>query len=172
MQVNDPISGTYAIKKAKEKAGKLFNFLNLDEQKRARELFFAKRDNQLFKEGSYCMCDIEFSKKIIKGASGKRALICQIKDIDFRQEPPLFILQSAFEKKLLPIKYYQSQLKPLFGDPSKIDSKFKKIVAQRESRNSALEVKVNQLDGTQKWVRIASITTIDMIIFNFDSSLK
>ena len=98
------------------------------------------------------MVDVEFSRKFLKGSNAKRGLICQIKDIDFREEPPFFTVQSAFEKKVLPIKLYKSQIKPLEGDPNLIDKKFKKITAQRASKNSLLEVKVIQGDGSQKWV--------------------
>ena len=97
------------------------------------------------------MTDIEFSKKILKGSNAKRALICKIENIDFSQEPPLFTVKSVFEDKTLPIKLYQSQIKPFLGDPAKIDQKFKEILDQRESKNSMLEVKILD-DGVKKWV--------------------
>ena len=137
--------------KAREAYGQPLVIFNEAQQKKIREDFFSIKNNQLFKEGSYCMTDIEFSKKILKGSNAKRALICKIENIDFSQEPPLFTVKSVFEDKTLPIKLYQSQIKPFLGDPAKIDQKFKEILDQRESKNSMLEVKILD-DGVKKWV--------------------
>ena len=83
--MNDPIAGTDAIKRAREKAGQLFHFLTPEQQHNLRRNFFAQKGNQMYKEGSFVMCDVDFSRKLIKGHNAKRALIAQIKSIDFTE---------------------------------------------------------------------------------------
>ena len=50
-------------------------------------------------------------------------------------------------------QFYKSQLKPLLGDPEKVDKKFKQIIDQRESRNNSVQAKVLFPEGA-KWVDI------------------
>ena len=57
-------------------------------------------------------------------------------------------------RQFLFFQYYKNELKPLLGDPEKIDKKFKAIVAQRENRKHSIDVKVLMPDGTQAWQNI------------------
>ena len=143
-----------AIRLARQKFGKTDGILSEESQLQYKKEFYSDSKNKLFKIGQFVLADIAISKNLRKGHNLKRSEICEISDIDWSARPVLFTLQSFSEKRILPIKFYREQLKVLIGNPKKLDQHFQKILAQRESRNASLEVKLLMPDGRFKWEKI------------------
>ena len=55
------------------------------QQDELKKSFYAKKGHDLLKPGLYCLIDVDFSKKILKGHNAKRAVIAQIKSVDFTE---------------------------------------------------------------------------------------
>ena len=129
-EVDKGIDGVLAIKLAQQKFGETY-LLSKNEQLKYKKEFYSHPQNKLLKIGQFVLVDISISKRIRKGHTLNRGQICRIKDIDWSARPVLFTLQSYSEKKILPIRFYQEQLKILLGNPKNIDKRFQAILQQR-----------------------------------------
>lgn len=102
--IDSSTEGEFTLELLRRKFAPNDHFLSTVEQQKLEEEFHSNPKNKLLKVGRYCLADVRFSSNLSKGFTPKRSVICKIKAIDFRQKPVLFTLETAFDKKILPIK--------------------------------------------------------------------
>lgn len=61
------LEGVLAVQLAREKYGPKYEIFSKKQQEEKRQNFISKKANALYLPGRYCMADISFSRKILKG---------------------------------------------------------------------------------------------------------